>query len=92
MTLVAKGLGKLVEECGELSQIAAKKMQYMDTDEHPDGKGSMKNRMEEEIADVLAACAFAIQKFDLEEEKIEERAMNKFFLFSSWDGEPDDIH
>ena len=34
------GLTKLIEECGELVQIAAKKQAYFDTDTHPDGKGS----------------------------------------------------
>lgn len=82
------GLTKLIEECGELSQIAAKKQAYFDTDIHPDGKGSMKRRMEEEMADVMAACIFVAEKFGLDQEFLEARAQKKLALFKSWDNNP----
>lgn len=47
----AKGLAKLIEECGELQQIAGKKLAYYTTDEHPDGQGPLSTRLEDEIAD-----------------------------------------
>lgn len=57
-TLRANGLAKLLEELGELSQVCAKKLAYYHTDEHPDGAGSLRERMQEEIADVAAAMLF----------------------------------
>jgi NTP pyrophosphatase (non-canonical NTP hydrolase) len=82
------GLTKLIEECGELVQIAAKKQAYFDTDTHPDGKGSMKRRLEEEMADVMAACVFVAEKFGLDGEFLEARAQKKLELFKSWDNGP----
>ena len=80
------GLVKLVEELGELSQIAAKKMAFMDTDNHPDGDGSMKERLEKEIADVFAAGIFVIERFDLDTTAIDARAQKKHDLFEYWHG------
>jgi NTP pyrophosphatase (non-canonical NTP hydrolase) len=77
MAMSHDGLTKLIEECGELTQIAAKKIAYFDTDEHPDGKGSMKARMEEELADVMAACAFVMVQFNLDQTFIRERQLDK---------------
>lgn len=85
MPMSNKGLNKLMEECGELTQIAAKKAAYPDTDYHPDGKGSMLDRLEEEIGDVLAACLFVATKFNLDREFICRRSQSKFDLFNEWD-------
>ncbi len=85
MTMSNNGLTKLVEECGELAQIAAKKIAYPDTDEHPDGKGSMKTRMEDEMADVMAAIAFVCEKFGLDEARMFARGSMKTELFKKWD-------
>ena len=82
------GLTKLIEECGELVQIAAKKQAYFDTDTHPDGKGSMKRRLEEEMADVIAACVFVAEKFGLDDKFLETRMQKKLALFKSWDNNP----
>lgn len=84
MTMSHNGLTKLTEECGELTQIAMKKIAFADTDVHPDGKGSMKLRLEEEIADVRAASQFVIDNFDLDEEFIKERAEQKLSMFAEW--------
>lgn len=80
-----KGFTKLTEECGELVQIIAKQTAYPDTDIHPDGKGSMKNRIEEEMADVMAAITFVIDKNKLDKNKIFERGQQKLTLFNKWD-------
>lgn len=87
MPMEKKGLVKLVEECGELIQIAAKKMATMESDEHWDSKGSMKKRLEEEIADVSAATAFVAIKFDLDLEYIYNRIDEKILKFQKWDKE-----
>lgn len=86
-TMPFNGLSKLMEECGELVQICAKKQAYMDTDVHPDGKGSMKTRLEEEIGDVIASCRFVSEKFDLNEEAIFARVEKKLNLYYRWDKE-----
>lgn len=88
MPLVNDGLNKLMEECGELTQIAAKKASYMHTDEHPDGAGSMKKRMEDEIADVLAACRVVIANFGLDPMRIDERFHQKVQTFQRWHADP----
>jgi len=89
MTMSNNGLSKLIEECGELTQIAAKKLAYPDTDIHPDGAGSMKARMEDEVADVLAAIAFVCDKFQLDEAKMFARGDAKRKLFQEWDDDKD---
>jgi len=82
------GLTKLLEECGELSQIAAKKIAFPGTDEHPDKKGSMKKRLEEEIADVIAACCFVADANGLDPEVIINRTERKINRFKKWHGDP----
>lgn len=82
--MFASGLAKLLEELGELSQIAA----YPNTDDHPDGAGSMRLRLEEEIGDVLAAIDFVSNKFRLNSRRILDRKAAKLERFKQWDGEP----
>lgn len=84
MTMCANGLVKLLEECGELSQIVAKKLAYFNTDEHPDGAGSLKERMEDELADVAAAATFVVQQFGLDGEKSKTRSALKLARFQAW--------
>lgn len=87
MAMTAKGLAKLIEECGELQQIAAKKLAYLDTDSHPDGTGSMKFRLENEMSDVLAAMHFVADKFALDVDRMDDRAIDKYKLYHQWDSE-----
>lgn len=82
--LEKNGLVKLTEECGELIQIAAKKMTRMDSDEHWDGAGKLSERLENEIADVFAAAQIVIENFNLNKRKIEHRFAVKFKLFQEW--------
>lgn len=81
-----EGLVKLVEECGELIQIASKKMVRMDTDTHWDGAGSLKERLTEEIADVIAACRFVMGTLNLDDDEILVRTLKKVRLFRYWHG------
>jgi NTP pyrophosphatase (non-canonical NTP hydrolase) len=86
--LEKKGLVKLVEECGELIQIASKKMAYMGTDSHPDCKGSLKQRLEEEAGDVMGAIFIVIDNFGLDSDFILKRSNFKAGLFQQWMEEP----
>ncbi len=88
MAMTAGGLAKLIEETGELQQIAGKKLAYYDTDEHPDGQGSLKLRMEHEIADVMAICAFVVERFNLDAAFISNRADEKLKQYQAWDAGP----
>jgi NTP pyrophosphatase (non-canonical NTP hydrolase) len=89
MPMTNKGLSKLLEETGELTQIAAKKLAYIHTDEHPDGKGSLASRMEDELADVVAAGTFVTQKFELDTERMKRRSAIKLAVFQAWDAGDD---
>lgn len=78
-----KGLTKLMEECGELIQILAKKLAYIDTDIHL-GDNPIKHRMEDEIADVVAAITFVVEQFDLDVPYMSTRANKKIELYEKW--------
>lgn len=84
MTMPANGLGKLIEECGELLQIAGKKLAYYHTDAHPDGKGSMRERLQDEIGDVRAAISLVTETMNLDADAIAKRAKRKLDLFRQW--------
>jgi NTP pyrophosphatase (non-canonical NTP hydrolase) len=86
MSMSKKGLIKLIEECSELSVIAAKKCAYMNQDIHPDGQ-NMKESLEEEIADSMATHTFVIEKFNLDLDKILIRRKMKLDLYREWDKE-----
>lgn len=85
MSMSHNGLTKLAEECGELVQICTKKIAFPNTDIHDDGKGSMKKRLEEEIADVIAAANFVRNKNNLDSDFIIKRAKEKLEMFEYWD-------
>lgn len=84
MPLAHNGLVKLMEECGELTQIAAKMVAYPDTDEHPDGKGSMRARLIEEMGDTLAAITVTYEALALDRSAIAARREYKLGLFRQW--------
>lgn len=91
MPMTANGLAKLIEECGELLQVAGKKLAYFHTDEHPDGDGSLKARLGEEIADVMGACDFVrAHMLDIETNRmIDTRREQKFLRFQYWHAKTD---
>jgi NTP pyrophosphatase (non-canonical NTP hydrolase) len=79
-----RGLVKLMEECGELIQVAAKKITRMDSDDHWDGAGSLACRLQTEMGDVLAAITVVKENFGLDDELIMLRAESKVALFRTW--------
>lgn len=87
MTMMLKGLAKLVEECGELVQVAAKKMACPDTDQHWDGGEPLSVRIADEMGDVLAACTLVTEKLGLDQSRIEARHAVKLARFRTWDNE-----
>jgi NTP pyrophosphatase (non-canonical NTP hydrolase) len=86
MAMSNGGLTKLIEECGELVQIAAKKIAYPTKAFHPDGLGrSIDERLEDEMADVLAAIYFVRDKIGLSDHDINARMVSKSEVFKRWD-------
>lgn len=85
MPITHGGVSKLIEECGELQQDLGKFLTYGMDQPHPDGKGPMRGRIENEIADVMAACRFVIEKHKLNPDQIYKRMHEKIDLFKSWD-------
>lgn len=87
--MTANGLAKLLEEMGELSQVTAKRLAYFKPGcDHPDGAGALDQRMEDEMADVIAACAFVASQFNLNQTRMEARAKMKVETFERWHAQP----
>jgi len=91
VAMTNNGLSKLTEESGELLQIVGKLLQYpklqLTTDDrllHPDGT-NLRHRLQEEMADVIAALEFVANKLELDTEAIDKRACRKVELFRQWD-------
>lgn len=90
MAMKSKGLVKLVEECGELTQVAAKRIAYP-TGPHPDEydegryEKPLNRRIEDEMGDVMAAIRFTAGKLGLDWTKIMQRSAEKHARFQEWD-------
>lgn len=84
MAMSNKGMTKLIEECGELIQVAAKKIAYMEGP-HPDKAGALDLRMEDEMGDVLAAIYFVKDKLGLSDHDITARMQMKSQNYLNWD-------
>lgn len=80
MPMAENGLAKLIEELGELQQVCGKKLAAGKRDDHPDGRGSLKIRLQDEIADVIAACEFVMYSHNLDVEAI----LGDALLVLSW--------
>lgn len=84
------GLSKLLEECGEVVQVGGKLMGTGGEAEHWDGT-NLRERMEEEMADVTAAMAFVIEHENLDIDRIAKRIDEKHALFEQWHKENDPL-
>lgn len=89
MTMAAAGVAKLIEECGELQQVLGKKLAWWDTDQpHWDGS-ILRDRMADEMGDVLAAIWFVADQLGLDKVKIGARQSAKTMLFGDWQDQLD---
>lgn len=79
------GLSKLVEECGEVLQIAGKLMGTAGAVEHWDGAGNLDERMALELCDLFAAARafFQLNGFDGNPVYI-QREIEKYRQFLQW--------
>lgn len=85
MSMPNNGLNKLIEECGELLQIAGIKLSNMESDEAPGRDYSLKATLEDEMADLAAATGFVIEKLGLDVERMRLRAEGKLARYRLWD-------
>lgn len=93
MSLVNNGAGKITEECGELLQLIGKYLAYPDGN-HPDRKGHLFFRLEDEIGDVYAAIEYFASEINLDLERIKTRKKEKLSTFYEWktkDGQPEAV-
>ena len=81
--LVWPGISKLVEEAGEVVQVGGKLLGTDGAEDRWDGS-NLRTRLEDEIADLLAAIAFVTQENNLDDPRIQERRMGKLLLFHEW--------
>lgn len=78
-----RGVGKLVEEAGEVLQLLGKLIPFPDGN-HPDGKGHLRERLTDEIADLYAALDYFVDNNGLQHERIETRRKEKLEKFFAW--------
>jgi hypothetical protein len=79
------GLAKVVEESGELGQVFGKIVSCGGEVVYPWGGTDLRDKMNEETADLLAALLFmVIHSPHLNQEEIFERAQMKFERFVEW--------
>lgn len=80
------GTSKLIEEMGELGQVLGKLIALNGGTDHWDGT-DLAERLDEEIADVLAAIGFFVTVNGLSWADINLRADDKKALFHRWQTE-----
>lgn len=86
--MVWPGISKLIEELGEVAQVAGKLIATDGHDVHWEGT-NLRERMQEEIADLIAACTFVIEKNGLDSKFIADRVAHKLDLFQHWHANPE---
>ena len=78
-----KGVGKVVEEFGEVLQLVGKGIAFP-TGDHPDGKGNILARLPEELADAKAAIQYFEEvngiKIDAKRVKMKLKRFHKWGL------------
>jgi NTP pyrophosphatase (non-canonical NTP hydrolase) len=84
MTMSNNGMAKLVEECGELLQVVGKVLAYGLGDHPDDNPKLLKQRLEEESADVLAAISFVMDTHDMSQDVVTSRSEVKYDRFTEW--------
>jgi NTP pyrophosphatase (non-canonical NTP hydrolase) len=79
-------LGKLNEECGELTSIISRCIIQGIDEKDPDTGEVNRAALEKEIADVTGLCRLVVQHFDLDTRGIVDRAEKKYWMKKEWLG------
>jgi len=77
------GLSKLIEEAGEVLQVAGKLIATGGLAQHWDGS-NLRERLQEELGDLTAAVRFFARVNNLDEDVIARRAREKEKTFWQW--------
>jgi NTP pyrophosphatase (non-canonical NTP hydrolase) len=77
-------LGKLAEECGELSAIIARCIIQGPDGKNPETSEINCNDLEKEIADVVGLSRLVARHFQMDPARIAERAEKKFRMKEEW--------
>ena len=77
------GLSKLIEEAGEVTQVAGKLLGTNGAAQHWDGS-NLRERLVEEMGDMLAAVRFVANHNELDYGAILARETAKYELFCQW--------
>ena len=77
------GLSKLIEESGEVQQVVGKLIATGGKTKHWDFP-DLRECLQEEIADLMAACLFVIEANGLDENVMRDRSRVKLALFHRW--------
>lgn len=80
------GLSKLIEECGEVMQVAGKIIATNGVAGHWDGS-DLRERLQDELGDLLAAVTFVGEINGLNQDAVFDRAEKKEALFRRWHAE-----
>lgn len=83
-----KVLGKLGEECGELSSCISRCIIQGFYESEPVTNKENREWLEDEIADVLANIELAIEYFQLDKERIKRRSIDKKKHLLEWQEMP----
>ncbi len=78
-----RGIFKVIEESGELLQVLGKLGPFPGGD-HPDGKGDLVTRLNDEIGDVRGALSYFVGANPLNPSYIDQRADEKREKFVNW--------
>jgi non-ribosomal peptide synthetase component F len=84
------GLAKVMEECGEVIQVAGKiiaadgRAIRWNMDETADSPSPLTERLADEVADTHAALLFLIETNHLDTDRINARANRKLAMFRQW--------
>jgi NTP pyrophosphatase (non-canonical NTP hydrolase) len=77
------GLAKVIEEAGEVQQVAGKLIASDGESDHWDGT-DLRERLEDEMADLIAAATWMAAYNDLDAVRMETRVDRKLTLFDEW--------
>jgi len=77
------GIGKLIEEFGEVVQVVGKLLATGGDSNHWDGT-NLKERLEDELSDLQAAIEFVVARNNLDAPRMRERSDKKLGLFNKW--------
>lgn len=77
------GISKLVEEAGEVMQVCGKLIGSAGIENHWDGS-NLRDELEKELADLMAAVAFVVATCRLDQNAINERLETKAGVFVGW--------